>query len=80
MRTARELRRYALRKYENTKGKAETYRELELAIHSSLKKAKWMGNETEVLILEKAMKMYEEEIAEIKTLPLKGVEKRRQYK
>ena len=61
--------------YTELKGKAETYRELELAIHSSLKKAKWMGNEAEVLILEKAMKMYEEEIAEIKTLPLKGAEK-----
>ena len=61
--------------YTELKGKAETYSELELAIHSSLKKAKWMGNETEVLILEKAMKMYEEEIAEIKTLTLKGAEK-----
>jgi len=60
--------------YAELKGKAETYSELELAIHSSLKKAKRMGNEVEVLILEKAMKMYEEEIAVIKTLPLKGAE------
>lgn len=60
--------------YAELKGKAETYGELELAIHSSLKKAKWMGNEVEILILEKAMKMYEEDIAVIKTLPLKGAE------
>lgn len=60
--------------YAELKGKAETYSELELAINSSLKKAKWMGNEVEVLILEKAMKMYEEDIAVIKTLPLKGAE------
>lgn len=60
--------------YAELKGKAETYSELELAIHSSLKKAKRMGNEVKVIILEKAMKMYEEEIAVIKTLPLKGAE------
>lgn len=58
--------------YAELREKAGTYSELETAINHSLRKAKWMGNEVEELVLEKVMKMYEEEIANIKMLPLKG--------
>ncbi len=58
--------------YTELKDKSETYSELEIAINASLRKEKWSGSRVGEVILEKVMKMYEEDIARIKTLPIKG--------
>ena len=58
--------------YTELREKARTYIDLEAAIILRLKRAKWDGNEVGELIFKKVMKMYEEEIGNIKMLPLKG--------
>lgn len=58
--------------YMELREKAGTYVDLEARIIFCLKRAKWDGNEVGELIYKKVMKMYEEEIANIKMLPLKG--------
>lgn len=60
--------------YTELREKAGTYSELESAINLGLKRAKWTGREVEKLVLEKVMKMYEEEIANIKNAHIKGNE------
>lgn len=58
--------------YTELKDKSKTYSELEIAINASLRKEKWSGSRAGKVILEKVMKMYEEDITRIKTLPIKG--------
>lgn len=58
--------------YTELKDKSESYSELEIAINASLRKEKWSGSRVGEVIFEKVMKMYDEDINRIKTLPIKG--------